>query len=647
MITDPIFFRDLAMVLVAAVLGAAVAWLTRQPLILGYVLGGIVISPLTPGPSVSDIRTFELFAEIGVVLLMFSIGIEFSLRDLLKARWVALVGGPLGIALSVLLSLGVGLLLGWPVLQSAIVGIVVSVASTMVLARLLMDRGELNAPHGRIMIAITLVEDLAVVMLIVLIPALGEQAARRLVAIGQALGIGLAILIPFFYLAAKVVPPLLTRVAQTRSQELFLLVTLALGIGTAAVTHAAGLSLALGAFLAGLIVNESDYAHETLSRLLPLRDTFVALFFVTIGALVNPAAVLDNLPLLAVIVALVVIGKLVIWTFVVWLFRFPLRTAFLVGVGLTQIGEFSFILVQVARASGLIGDEVYNATLAASLLTILINAALVRYMPRLIGATDLTAPTPVGDERASAAGDHVLLCGFGRVGGAVASALETFEAPYVAIDTSPDVVRGLRSRGIASLLGDASRRRVLERAGAGRAALAVVAISEIEPATRAVRALRAINPRVPILARAQDPASRDKLLAAGASEVIQPEIEAASALVGHSLRYLSLPSQQVLAYLERLRGAMHARPAVGAPTPEPLPEIRELLLPDGGLDGQSLRGARVRERFGVTIVAIIRRDGSALLHPSPETLFRAGDRVRLFGLREQIDSFMLASQSRS
>ncbi len=224
MVTDPIFFRDLAYVFVAAVVGGGLAWWSRQPLILGYVLGGILISPLTPGPSVSDLHTFELFAEIGVVLLMFSIGIEFSLQDLLRVKWVALLGGPLGILLCVGMGVGVGTLLGWGMLQGAVVGVVISVASTMVLARLLMDRGELHSRHGRIMIGITLVEDLAVVVLIVLIPALGALEPGRLLAIGIALGRAALILLPFALLAWRVVPAVMTRVARTHNQELFLLV---------------------------------------------------------------------------------------------------------------------------------------------------------------------------------------------------------------------------------------------------------------------------------------------------------------------------------------------------------------------------------------------------------------------------------------
>jgi CPA2 family monovalent cation:H+ antiporter-2 len=641
-VTESIFFRDLAYVLMAAVAGGAVARLARQPLILGYVLGGIFISPLTPGPAVSDLQAFELFAEIGVILLMFSIGIEFSLRDLLRVKWVALLGGPLGIVLSVAMGLGAAALLGWPLLQGAMVGIVISVASTMVLARLLMDRGELHSRHGRIMIGITLVEDLAVVILIVLIPALGTLEPGRLLTITLALGKSLLVLIPAGYVAAKVIPPLMTRVARMHSDEMFLLVALAVGLGTAALTQAAGLSLALGAFLAGLIINGSEYAHETLARLLPLRDVFVALFFVTIGALIDPASLLANVPLLAAMVAMIVVGKLVLRTLVVWLFRESFWTALLVGVGLTQIGEFSFVLVQVARTSGHVGPEIYNATLAASLVTILINAVLVRTVPgwiaRYRGVEERAAPT--GVERAVA--EHVVLCGFGRVGSAVGEALETFSIRFVVIERDPDIVRGLRSRGVPCLFGDAAQPRLLEEAGAGRASLVVVALPEMDRAQLAVRGVRASNPRVPILARAHSASSRVGLAESGATEVIQPELEAAATLIRHALRELALPQQRVLDYLTRFRRAMNpdgadARGGLGGA--EALPEVHEVTLGAGALADLSLGEARVRERFGVTVVSVGRLGGDAVVNPSADTKLRSGDRLRVFGLPEQVDAF--------
>jgi CPA2 family monovalent cation:H+ antiporter-2 len=376
------FYRDLAYVFGAAVIGGGAAKALRQPLILGYVLGGILIGPFTPGPKVSQLHEFELLAEVGVILLMYSIGLEFSFHELMEVKWIAIVGGPIGVVLSILLGLGAGRLLGWSTAQGAAVGAVISVASTMVLSKFLAERGELRSPHGQVMIGITLVEDLAVVVLTVLLPSFTEISGDKLLSIGLAIGKALLILSPVILIAAKFVPKLLKRVAVAGNEELYLLVVLALGFTTAAITQALGLSLALGAFLAGMLVSEAEMTHRMMNQLLPLRDAFVALFFVTIGALVDPRVVISHPMLCASIVVLTMAGKFVIWTLLVWLFRYPLRTAMLVGLGLTQIGEFSYVLVQVARDANLVGNDVYNATLAASVVTIVLNGLLLRWMPR-------------------------------------------------------------------------------------------------------------------------------------------------------------------------------------------------------------------------------------------------------------------------
>ena len=645
----PALFTDLALIFAAIVVGGMVAWRLRQPLVLGYVLGGLLISPFTPGPTVSDPGAFEALAEVGVVLLMFSLGVDFSLRDLWRVRWVALVGGPLGMLLSIALGVVAGALLGWPGLQGVAVGAVVSVASTMVMARLLMDRGELNSRHGQIMIGIGLVEDLAVVVLTVLLPALSALEPQRMGAIALALGRAAAILIPLAWLAGRAVPRLLTRVAGTQSAELFLLVALAVGLGTAALSQALGLSLALGAFLAGLVISESDYAHETLARLLPLRDVFVALFFVTVGALIHPRAVVANLGLLAVLLALIVPGKLLTRMVVVRLFGYPPATAFLVGLGLAQIGEFSYVLVQVARASGQVSEDVYQATLAASLVSILANALLVRWVAPRVGAAIERSAAGGGQTLAPAAGTPgVVLCGFGRVGSAIGEALETFGVRYTVIERDPDIVRELRRRGVVCLYGDAAHASLLERAGAATARLVIVALPEIDRARLAVAVARRLNPAVPILARAHGSREAEQVRRAGATEVIQPEAEAAATLIRHALERLGFAKTQALAYLERLRDAREAAAtAEVAPTaeaaPTALPGVVEVVVPDGPLAGQSLAAARVRERFGVTVLSVQRADGSTVLNPSAQTVLRPGDRLRVFGLPRQIETLLAAA----
>jgi CPA2 family monovalent cation:H+ antiporter-2 len=313
-----------------------------------------------------------------------------------------------------------------------------------------------------------------------------------------------------------------------------------------------------------------------------------------------------------------------------------------VAVGLTQIGEFSFILIQVARSAGHIGDDIYNATLAASLLTILANALLVRYVPDWLARTgdarrrDALSAAPVD---APGVAGHVVVCGFGRVGSQVAEALETFQTPYVAIDADPDLVRSVRRRGVRCLFGDASSEHMLDAARAERAALVVVAVPQIERAYLAVRYIRRRNPGAPILARAHNYIDRERLVSAGATEVIQPEVEAASTLIRHALRRLELPRDRVLAYLERFRLAMDDA-ASGAPPGEALPQIADVLLLEAPrLTDQSLRDARIRESYGVTVVALTRTSGDVVLHPPPETILRPRDSVRVFGLPEQIEAF--------
>jgi len=394
-------FRDIAMVFAAALVCGFLAWRLRQPILLGYVLAGLLMSPLTPGLHVHDVSNFEVMAEIGVVLLMFSVGIEFSVPELLKVKWVALVGAPLGILLCVGIGVAVGELLGWPLIQGAAVGCIISVASTMVLLRLLMDRGEMAAEHGRLMVTLSLVEDLAVVVLTVVLPSFSPSGGATMGAAAWKVGKAILLLVPIAVVAWKLFPPLLARVEKTCNDEISLLLALAICLGIAALTEAVGLSLALGAFLAGLFLGNSPFTHKLAHQTQSLRDVFVAFFFVSVGMLMDPSTWKVSWPLILLLVALVLVGKFVVWTGVVWLFRYRFGTAFRVGLGLTQIGEFSFILAQVSMKAGLISPALYHATLAASLITILSNATIFRFLKPMDGSQPATASDPA-EARATA-----------------------------------------------------------------------------------------------------------------------------------------------------------------------------------------------------------------------------------------------------
>jgi CPA2 family monovalent cation:H+ antiporter-2 len=375
---DPILFRDLTYIFLAAVVGGLLAWRLRLPLILGFVLGGIAISPFTPGPHVSDLHTFEVFAEVGVVLLMFSIGVEFSIPDLIRVKWVALVGAPIGILAMLGIALGVGKLAGWTLTEGLVIGAAISVASTMVLARLLRDSGSMASTHGRVMIGITLVEDLAVICMTLVLPALGGSGKDLFVNAAWTLGKAFLLLVPLGFLAIKVIPPVFRRVKATCNTELFLLIAIAVCLGTAALAQAVGFSVALGAFLAGLSISGLEDLHDAHTQLVPLRDTFVALFFVTLGTLIDPHVLARSLPLLGLMLLLIIVGKFLVWMAVVWIFRYSIWTAIAVAAGLTQIGELSFVVVQVGRSAGMVAENVFSTLIAASLISILLNVFIVR-----------------------------------------------------------------------------------------------------------------------------------------------------------------------------------------------------------------------------------------------------------------------------
>lgn len=386
---NPVLFRDLTYIFVAAVIGGLVAWRLRLPLILGFVVGGIAISPFTPGPHLSDLHTFEVFAEVGVVLLMFSIGFEFSIRDLLRVKWVALLGAPIGISLIMSFAILAAKFTGWSITEGLVIGATVSVASTMVLARLLSDSGKLNTTCGRVMIGITLVEDLAVICMTVVLPAFSGSGDGTALKAAWTLGKAVLLLVPLAFLAIEVIPRILRRVKRTCNAELFLLIVIAVCLGAAALAQAAGFSVALGAFLAGLSISGLEDLHDAHTQLIPLRDAFVALFFVSLGTLIDPKVLLHNLPLLGLLLALIIVGKFVAWTLVVRLFHYPLWTATAVAAGLTQIGELSFVVVQVARTSGMVAENVFSTVIAASLISIFLNVFIVR---GAFGLLSRTAP---------------------------------------------------------------------------------------------------------------------------------------------------------------------------------------------------------------------------------------------------------------
>ena len=559
---------DLVLAVAAGLIGGLVAQRLGQPVILGYLAAGVVIGPFTPGP-VGDIHNLSVLAEAGVALLMFALGAELSLAELRRVGRVATIGGIGQIVGSIALGLAVGPLLGLAPVQALFFGAVTALSSTVVSIKLLLGRGELGSLHGRVALGVLIIQDLSLVPMMVILPALGRPTDRLAAELGWAALTAAALLVATVFVGTRLVPWILDRVAGTGSRELFLLCVVALALGTALGTQFFGLSLAFGAFLAGLVVSESDLSHQAVAEVLPLRDLFATLFFVSVGMLLDPSFVVRNVPAVLLVAGVVVLGKLVLVTLLVRALGYAGRTALLAGLAVAQMGEFSFVLARLGVAQGLIDDYLYNLTLAGALATIIVSPALLQIADPLLAAfrrvpligRELGEP-PIAD-MASGSDDlrqHTVICGFGRVGRELADVLDRRGFKYLVIEYDPRVASEVRKRGVPVIFGDAGNPAVLQHANLARAKVLAVTVPDLPTAARAIREARRVNEAIDIIARAPGGSGPERLRAAGAAEVVRPEFEAGLEFVRRTLHRYGVPSTEVRMITARRRNEYYGLP---------------------------------------------------------------------------------------
>ncbi|NTW03588.1 MAG: portal protein, partial [Oscillochloris sp.] len=513
---------DLAIILVAALIGGFAAQRLGQPLIMGYIVAGILVGPYTSGPTVVEIHDIELLAEIGVALLLFALGLEFNFSKLARVRWVAFIGTPIQMILTLGLGYGLGRLLGWSDYSALWLGAMVALSSTMVILKTLMARGALGSLDSRVMLGMLIVQDLAVVPLLIILPELADLGAG-LPQLGWALLRAVLFLTTMIIAGTRVIPVLLKRIASWNSRELFLIAVMALGIGAGYATYLAGLSFAFGAFVAGMILSESDYSHQALSDIVPLRDIFGMLFFVSVGMLLDPAFLLANLTVILVLVLTIGLGKALIFAGVVRGFGYRGHVPLGVGLGLFQIGEFAFVLARTALSVDAISTDQYNLVLAVALTTMLLTPfisglgePIYALLRRWLGiAHPSIPPLAEGDQ-----GGHIIIAGYGRVGRYTANLLRRLELPCVVIERDQRRMDELKSYGQAAIYGDAGSSIVLEAAGAHSARLLLVAVSAAIDAELIVRQCRQLNPQLHIVARATQLSQLEVLHALGIHEVV-------------------------------------------------------------------------------------------------------------------------------
>jgi monovalent cation:H+ antiporter-2, CPA2 family len=655
---------DIALILVAALLGGVVARWLRLPLILGYIAAGVLVGPNTFGPRVGDVHEIELLAEIGVALLLFTIGLHFSLGELAPVRRIALLGTPVQMALTIAFGYGVGRMmldLGW--VESVWLGALFSLSSTAVVLKTLGEQGVLGTLSARVMIGMLIVQDLAIVVLLTVLPVL-ENLKEGLPELGLAVLKAAAFIAAMLLLGSRILPMLLARLAAWGSRELFLVSVVAIGVGVGYATYLVGLSFAFGAFVAGMVLSQSDYSHQALAEVEPLRDVFAMIFFVSVGLLIDPSYLWANFGTIALVVVLVFVVKGLIFGGLTRVFGYGNIVPFAVGLGLFQVGEFSFLLAREGISADAISQETYSLVLATAAVTMALTPLAARLAPVLYGRYRRRFPRELLQTFNLPAGglqDHAVVAGYGRVGSFVARLLDRLEKPFVVVEANPNRADEAKVAGFPTVYGDAVAIPVLEAAGIGGARLVVLTIPDALAARLAVERVRGLAPKADLLVRAESAAQLEDLGRLGVYEAVQPELEAGLELARQALARFGVAAEEAQTFADGVRRELYA-PISGEEGGDRLfarlrqasqaIEVEWVRLSEGqvpekdegenltkrGLLGHTIGDLGVRSETGVSILAVVRGD-EVIPNPGADLALEAGDAVGVLGTPEQRAAF--------
>jgi CPA2 family monovalent cation:H+ antiporter-2 len=650
---SPQLLQDLLVLLLASVPIAFIFNRLRLPTIVGFMITGVLIGPFGIG-LIKDPQAIDVLAEIGVALLVFTIGLEFSLRRILDMKRLVLIGGGLQVILAVLLVMGIARVLGRPFSQAIFFGFLFALSSTAIVLKSYIDRAEIDAPHGRTGVGILLFQDLSIVPMMLMVPILGGRQGSDPTRIALTLGIAVAAIAVIIFTTRIVVPYLLYHIVRLRSPEVFIITVVLLSLGTAWITSQFGLSLALGAFIAGMMLSESEYSHQIVADILPFRDVFNSLFFISIGMLLSWSALsADVLVVLAWVIALIV-GKALLVLAVVRLLGYSLRVSIMTGVGLAQVGEFSFIVAKAGLPEGLLSAEDYQRFLAASILSMIATPFLIKAAPRIGYALQSVflpgsslEPTVDGfDPGEGNLRGHVVIIGYGLNGRNLAKVLRRTGVPYVVLELNAEAVRNATNEGEPVVYGDATRREVLYHVGLERARILVLAISDPAATRHTVSLGRQMNPNIHIIVRTRYMTEMQDLRNLGADEVIPEEFETSIEIFSRVLREYGIGRNIIQRQVEAIRNEGYEMLRTPSLPIIDMGKISEALGsastetvqvdPDSPAVGKTIGELKLRTITGVSIIAII-QEGEANVNPGPETAINAGDVLVLIGTPEKVD----------
>lgn len=647
---------DIAIIVVAGLIGGVIARQLRQPLILGYILVGVLVGPYTAGVTVSNVHDIELLAEIGVALLLFALGLEFSLNELKPVRNIALIGTPIQMFLTMGLGIGIGQVLGWGWIDSIWLGGMISVSSTMVTLKTLMSQGQMGSLSSKVMIGMLIIQDLAIVPLIIILPTLNTQEVG-LAILGQSVIKAAVFLFLMIFIGNRLLPRVLKYIAGWNSRELFLLAITAIGLGVGYGTYLVGLSFAFGAFVAGLVLSESDYGHQALSDIIPLRDLFGLLFFVSVGMLFDPGFLANNWTIILLIVLVVAIGKGVIFSAVSRSFGYRNVIPLAVGFGLFQIGEFSFLLARVGINTNSISDDLYSLVLTTAVVTMVLTppvSSLVSPIYELRKKLSTKKPVQTINIPERDLQNHVIIAGAGRIGMFVARILSSLDQDFIMIEIDQRRVSLAKEEEFPIIFGDATQDIILDAAKIKTARLVLISIPAMIDIKTIVEKIRQINFEVHILARADDIENLRMLHELGVYEVVQPEFEAGLEMARQALLHLKFPTTEIQRLTDATRRELYApqysihevyQAIINMQNASQLLDIFWVELGESSpLIDRTINEVNIRKETGVSIVSVL-RDGN--LHPNPgaDFRFKLGDIVAVLGDYENLIAFQLVAKS--
>ena len=641
---------DLILLVVSAFFSGLLMQRLGQPLILGYILTGIAFGPYTGGFALTSVHEIELLAEIGVALLLFALGLEFSLKDLKPVKKIALIGTPIQILLTIAMGYGIGQWMGWDAKTSLWLGALVSLSSTMVLLKTLMNQGWLGTLSSKVMVGILIVQDLAVVPLIVLLPILNNPELGW-VSLEIAILKTVLFLTGMILFGTRLLPWIMRHISHLGSRELFLLAITAIGLGVGYLTYLVGLSFAFGAFVAGMVLSESDYGHQALSDIIPVRDLFGLLFFASVGMLLNPAFLLDHWQQVFILVLIVSLGKGLILALLARIFKYGNVVPLAVGLGLFQVGEFSFVLAQVGVSTNSISHEVYSLVLTTAIITMFLTPLISGQTARLYALRKRWFKHEALDSinfPKSGFRNHVIILGGGRVGFRIAQVLKRLNVPMLIIELDQLRVDRAKHADIPVIYGDASHEVVLEAATASLARLLIITSPEVVIAQTIVQRVRKVNAEIQVVARAPGVEFLEEFKKLNISEVVIPEFEAGLEMARKALVHLHIPAAKIQHYTESLRQDLFAsffneneetKIMEQLQTAEHQYDLQWMLIKPGSkLVGITIGEAEIRTKTDTSIVGVIRKEK---LEPNPDANFRfeANDRVAIIGIDSARESF--------